>query len=131
MWIKWNPNPAANRTEDCAIRAVAAALNVDWDTAFDLIAFNAKRMGETMHKDAAWGSVLRQHGFHRAVIPNTCPDCYTAADFCLEHPRGVYVLGFGGHTAAVVDGALLDTWNSSDEIPVYYWYRRKDDANGI
>ena len=77
-----------------------------------------------MQSNAAWGAVLRQHGFYRAVIPNFCPDCYTARDFCIDHPRGVYVLGFGNHVATVIDGKILDTWDSSDEIPTYYWYRK-------
>ena len=127
MYKYFNPNPVAAREEDCAIRAVCAALGVSWDQAFDMIAKNAKQMGAMMHRDAAWGSVLRQHGFKKRIIPNTCPDCYSALDFCLDHPEGTYVLGFGGHTAAVVDGTLLDTWDSSDELPVYVWYKGKDE----
>lgn len=125
MFRRFNPNPVANKTGDCAIRAICAALGVDWDTAFDLIAHNAKQMGEIMESNAAWGSVLRQHGFNRAVIPNSCPDCYTAADFCRDHPRGVYVLGFSGHVATVIDGHVWDSWDSTGEIPTYYWYLAK------
>lgn len=123
MWKYFNPNPVAAREEDCSIRAISAALGVSWDKAFDLIAHNAKQMGAMMHNDAAWGSVLRQRGFYRAVIPNFCPDCYTAEDFCLDNPRGVYVLGFGGHTATVIDGTIMDTWNSSGVTPIYVWYK--------
>lgn len=123
MWEYFNPNPVAAREEDCAVRAVSAALDISWDEAFDLIAHNAKQMGAMMHRDAAWGSVLRQHGFRKRIIPNTCPDCFSANDFCYENPKGVFVLGFGTHTAAVVDGTLLDTWDSSDEVPIYYWYQ--------
>ena len=122
-WMYFNPNPVAAREEDCALRAVSAALGISWEEAFDLIAHNAKQMGAMMHRDAAWGSVLRQHGFYRSVIPNSCPDCYTAEDFCLDNPDGVFVLGFGTHTAAVIDGYLMDTWDSSDEVPIYVWYR--------
>lgn len=124
MWEYFNPNPVAAREEDCAVRSVSAALDISWDEAFDLIAHNAKQMGAMMHRDAAWGSVLRQNGFKRAIIPNSCPDCYTAEDFCRDNPHGTYVLGFGTHTACVVDGGiLLDTWDSSDEVPIYVWYR--------
>ena len=123
MWKFYNPNPVAAREEDCAVRAVSAALGISWDEAFDLIAENAKQMGATMNRNAAWGSVLRQHGFRKQIIPNTCPDCYSAEEFCIDHPEGVYVLGFDGHTAAVIDGTLLDTWDSSDEIPTYFWWR--------
>lgn len=118
----FNPNPTGTVTGDCAVRAVAAALGVSWDDAYDMIAERAKQMGEIMQSNAAWGSVLRQHGFYRAIIPNSCPDCYTARDFCHDHPNGIYVLGFTNHTAAVVSGRLWDSWDSSDEIPTFYWY---------
>lgn len=126
LWIKYNANPMENNTDDCAVRAVAVALDVDWDTAYDLIAENAKYMAEMMHRNVAWWSVLRQNGFSRAIIPNTCPDCYSVADFCREHPRGVYVLGFYNHVASIVDGKLIDSWDSRNEIPIYYWYRRRE-----
>ena len=125
MWINYNANPISNNAEDCAVRAVSVALDISWDRAFDLIAHNAKQMGVMMHNNAAWGSVLRQNGFYRAVIPNTCPDCYTAKDFALDHPEGIYVLVFGSHTAAVIDGNIIDTWDSSSEIPYFYWYKKE------
>lgn len=122
MWIEYNSNPVGANTEDCAIRAVALALGISWDEAFDEIAIMAKNMGRTMHNNAAWGAVLRRHGFKRAVIPNTCPECYTAEDFCNDNPEGVYVLGFGTHTATVINGNLYDTWDSSQELPIFFWY---------
>lgn len=122
VWREFNPNPVSNNTGDCAVRAVAAALNISWDDAYDMIAERAKQMGEIMQSNAAWGSVLRQHGFYRTVIPMTCPDCYTARDFCMENPHGIFVLGFGNHVACVIDGQLWDSWDSSDLIPQYLWY---------
>jgi len=124
MWIKFNPNPVGRMVGDCAVRAISVALNVSWEDAFDLITENARAMGDMPSSDSVWGSVLRQHGFYRLNIPNNCPDCYTADDFCRDYPHGIYVLGFGGHVATVVDGNLYDSWNSSSEIPVYMWYRK-------
>lgn len=124
MWIKYNPNPVGRMAQDCSVRAVAAALDLDWETAYAKIALNGFLMGDMPSSDSVWGAVLREHGFYRATIPNTCPDCYTAADFAYDHPHGVYVLGFGGHTAAVKDGFIYDSWDSSTEIPQFYWYRK-------
>ena len=124
MWVKYNPNPVGRKVGDCSVRAVSKALGISWDDAFDLMAYNAKQMGDMPSGDAVWGSVLREHGFTKKTIPNYCPDCFTAEDFCRYFPDGVYVLGFGGHVATVVDGDLYDSWDSSDEIVVYYW--RKD-----
>lgn len=126
MWIKYNPNPTGRTVGDCAIRAVAMALGVDWETAYSMVTENGYYMGDMPSSDSVWGSVLRQHGFYRKAIPNTCPDCYTVEDFTADHPEGVYVLGFGGHAATVVNGNLYDSWDSSREIPVYVWYRKDD-----
>ncbi|MBO7731768.1 MAG: hypothetical protein J6S67_04430 [Methanobrevibacter sp.] len=128
MWIKYNANPVANRVEDCAIRAVAVALDISWEYAFDLIAKNAKEMGNVMHSNAVFGSVLRQHGFKRFIVPNSCPDCYSLIDFCMDNPEGVYVVGLDSHVVAVIDGNYIDTWDSGNEIPIYYW---KEIENGI
>ena len=125
MWIYYNPNPAGRQVGDCAVRAVSKALEADWETAYTLMADNGYQMGDMPSSDSVWGSVLRQHGFYRSSIPNTCPDCYTAEDFCRDHPRGVYVLGFGGHCATVVNGNIYDSWDSSREIPMYMWFRRE------
>lgn len=125
MWIKFNPNPTGRSVGDCAVRAVAKALNIDWETAFDMLSENAYAMGDMPSADSVWGATLRQHGFYRKSIPNTCPDCYTVDDFCVDHPNGVYVLGFGGHVATVKDGNLYDSWNSSKEIPQFVWYRKE------
>lgn len=126
MWISYNPNPTGRRVGDCAIRAVAKALGIDWESAFALIAANAYAMGDMPSSDSVWGATLRQNGFYRASIPNTCPDCYTAEDFCRDNPRGTFVLGFGGHVATVKDGNLYDTWNSESLSPQFYWYRKDE-----
>ena len=125
-WAEYNPNPMARRVGDCSVRAVAKALGVDWERAFALLAVAAFGMGDMPSSDSVWGAVLRQHGFYRAAIPNTCPDCYTAEDFCREHPQGTYVLAFGGHVACVQGGVIYDTWDSSGEIPQYYYYRKDE-----
>lgn len=125
-WIEYNPNPAGRIVGDCAVRAIAAALGVDWERAFNLLADAAYQMGDMPSSDSVWGAVLRQHGFYRRAVSMGCPDCYSAADFARDHPRGVYVLGFGGHVATVVDGKIYDSWDSRREIPQFYWTRNKE-----
>ena len=124
-WKFFQNNPSGRNVGDCAVRAVSVALGVDWETAFAMISANAFQMGDMPSSDAVWGSVLRQHGFKRYAVPNTCPDCYTAEQFAEDHPEGVYALGFGGHVAAVRDGVIYDSWDSSNEIPVYYWSKEE------
>ena len=121
----YNPNPVGRTVGDCAIRAISKALDISWEDAYAKVIVNGFRMGDMPSSDSVWGAVLRQNGFYKKTLPNYCPDCYTAKDFCLDHPYGTYVLGFGGHTACVKDGTLYDSWDSSNEIPVYYWFRKE------
>ena len=125
MWIEFNPNPTGRKVGDCAVRSVAKALDADWETAYAMIASNGFQMGDMPSSNSVWGAVLRQNGFYRQAIPDTCPDCYTAEDFCRDNPKGTFVLGFGTHVATVVDGDLYDAWNSSAEIPQYVWFRKE------
>ena len=122
-WRNYNPNPVQRAVGDCAVRAVAAALGVDWETAYAMIANNGYLMGDMPSSNSVWGAVLRQNGFYRYSLPNTCPDCYTLEAFAIDHPEGVYVVGTGNHVATVMDGMIWDAWDSSDEIPVYYWQK--------
>ena len=123
-FVEWNPNPVGRRVGDCAVRAISKALGIDWESAYVLIALNGFNMGDMPSSDSVWGAALRQRGFYRMSISDTCPDCYSVTDFCNDNPKGTFVLGFGGHVATVVDGDLYDSWDSSSEIPQFVWYRK-------
>ena len=120
-WKPYNPSPVGRNVGDCAVRAVSAALGTDWETAYALIALNGYLMGDMPSSNAVWGAVLRQNGYSRYAVPDTCPDCYTMEDFAADHPRGVFVVGTGTHVATIKDGFIWDSWDSSQEIPQYYW----------
>ena len=124
-WRYFNENPTGRNVGDCAVRAVAVALGIDWETAFLRIAQAAFQMGDMPSSNSVWGAVLRQEGFYRSAIPNTCPDCYTIDDFAREHPKGVYVVGTGNHVCTIRDGIVFDSWDSTQEIPQFYWYRKE------
>lgn len=119
----FNPNPAEKNAGDCVIRALCAVLKEPWESVYTALSVQGYMMHDWGNSDPVWGAYLRSRGFSRSVIPNSCPDCYTIADFAENHPRGEYVLGTGKHAVAVVDGVIYDTWDSSREIPIFYYER--------
>ena len=126
-WVHYDPNPVrSDGVGDCSVRAISKALDISWEDAYAKLALNGFLMGDVISSDIVWGSVLRQHGFSRHIIPNTCPDCYTMDDFCADHPSGTYVIKSEGHVATVVGGDLYDSWDSRGKVPIYYWTNRKD-----
>lgn len=126
MWIEYNENPVGRLVGDCSVRALSLALGLNWETAYLMSAINGYKMGDMPSSNSVWGAVLRQNGFYKHAIPNTCPDCYTFKDFSNDHKKGVYVVGTGAHVATIIDGNLYDAWDSSDEVPVFYWSKESD-----
>ena len=125
MWCKYNPNPLSVTVGDCSVRALCKALDKPWEEVYTEIVLQGFMMCDMPSSNAVWGAVLRKHGYSREALPTDCPECYTAEEFAVDHPKGTYVLSFSGHVATVVDGNLYDAWNSSKEIPQYYWHRKE------
>lgn len=123
-YIFYNPNPEGNLVGDCVIRAIARATGQTWEDVFAGVSEVAYEMKDMPSSNYVWAAYLKRNGFQKKVIPDTCPDCYTIRDFADEHPRGIYILGTGTHVVTVVDGNYYDSWNSGDEVPIFYFQRR-------
>lgn len=123
MFIEYNCNPLKKRTDDCVVRAIAKALDIDWKTAYTMLSAHGLKMADLFSKNYVWGDLLLTLGFSRSGIPNTCPDCYTVRDFAKEHGRGTYILGTGDHVLAVINGDWYDSWDSGSASPIIF-YRR-------
>lgn len=120
-FIYANPNPSQNLTGDCVIRAVSLLTGKDWETTYAEIILQGFMMHDMPSSNAVWSAYLRRNGFERRTIPNTCPDCYTVRDFTIDNPIGEFMLATGTHVVAVKDGNYYDTWDSGNEVPIYYW----------
>ncbi len=122
----YNPNPLGKRVGDCAVRAISKALNTSWAKAYLKLVIQGFMMCDLPSANAVWGNLLKSKGFKKHIIPDTCPDCYTLADFCNDNQSGTYVIALSGHVVTAVDGVVYDTWDSSNETPIYYWSRKED-----
>lgn len=127
MWIQKNPNPLGQHVGDCVIRALSIVLDQSWVKTYLEVCIQGLLLANMPSCNNVWGAYLRSKGFKRAVIPDTCPDCYSVRDFCKDNPSGIFVLGTGNHAVAVVDGNYIDDWDSGDEVPIFVW--RKNNAS--
>lgn len=121
MFIEYNPNPEQAIVGDCVVRAIAKLMQIDWETAYVGVVSQGFLMRDMPSSNSVWGAYLKKNGYKRHTLPDTCPDCYTIKDFCLDYPKGRYLLCTGTHVATVVDGNYYDTWDSGNEVPLYYW----------
>lgn len=123
MWQPFNPNPVGNRVGDCTVRAICKATGREWHDIYINLCVHGLFNGDMPSANSVWGAFLRSQGFKRHIIPDTCPDCYSVAQFAEEHPQGTYILALSGHVVTVVDGHYYDSWDSGSEVPVYYWIK--------
>lgn len=123
MFIFTNPNPTGKLTGDCVIRAISIALNATWEQTYMDLCLKGLSMCDLPNANSVWGAHLKEKGFERYAIPNTCPDCYTIRDFAIDNPTGTYVLATGTHIVSVIDGDIYDSWDSSNEIPTFYFHK--------
>lgn len=129
MFIYYNPNPEQKSVGDCVIRAISKLTNQDWDTTYFGICIEGAIHHDMPSSNNVWDKYLLRHGYKRTLLPDTCPDCYTVKDFCDDYSIGSYLLAIGNHVVTVVDGDYYDTWDSGNEVPVFYW--RKEIKHGV
>lgn len=122
-YIYYNPNPLKLSVGDCTIRAISRALNISWDKTYKALTNLGFEMYDMPSANRVWGQFLKINGFKKYQLPDTCPDCYTIRDFCRDFPVGVYVVGTGEHVVCVINGNYFDSWDSGNEIPIYYFKR--------
>ena len=125
MWIYANPNPCRQEEPDCVVRAVCLATQQDWDDVhWDLCVLSHYEC--TMPSvNWLWELYLHKCGFEKFLLPDACPKCVTVREFAKQYPHGTYVIGTGTHAVCVRDGNWLDSWDSGDEVPTYF-YRKKE-----
>ena len=121
MWVRCNPNPVGRQTGDCVIRAIAIATDQSWRETYRDLCRIGEIQGDLPNSNMVWGMYLRQKGAEQFLLPESCPECITVRAFCERYPKGVYVIGTGEHTVAVISGDWYDAWNSAECVPTVFW----------
>lgn len=118
MYKSYNANPQGLHTGDCVIRAISTALDQSWQETLAGITVFSLMLSDMPESNRVWGNYLKSKGYKRHAIDT---DDYTVEQFASDHPSGTYILALSGHVVAVIDGDYIDTWDSGNELPVYYW----------
>ncbi len=116
----YNPNPKNKRVGDCTVRAICKALGRTWEDAYIGLCAEGLCFHDMPSSNHVWGNYLRRFGFEQKGA-GTCPDCVTIKEFTEGHRHGRFVIASQGHIVTAIDGDYFDTWDSGDEILIFYW----------
>lgn len=119
-YVYFNNNPRNMRVGDCSVRAVSKATGKSWEDAYLGLCSEGLIYADMPSANYVWGMYLRKYGYVQKMISSVCPKCTTVAQFADEHPEGCYVLTCQSHVVTCVDGDYYDSWDSGDEIVLYY-----------
>ena len=121
-------NPNTSRVGDCTVRAICKATGKDWNRVYAGLCAYGMALKDMPSANHVWGAYLRDLGYRRFLIDDRLED-NTVAGFCRTHPVGTYILAIDGHVVCAVDGFYFDSWDSGDEIPIYFWVKEERRAD--
>lgn len=120
MYQEYNANPINRRGNDCTIRAISKLTGRNWDRVYMDLCLCGSRYKDMPSSNHVWGSYLKDNGYRRYMDD----DC-TVSEFAKSHPHGKYLLALHGHVVACMDGIYYDTWDSGNEVLIYYWQKEE------
>lgn len=120
-YVFFNNNPDNKRVGDCSVRAVSKAIGQSWTDTYIGLASEGLALRDMPSANYVWGMYLKKYGFEEHMISSVCPNCVSVSKFAKNHPKGRYVLACQNHVVACIDGSFYDSWDSGDEIVLYYY----------
>lgn len=124
MYVEFNGNPCGKRTGDCVIRAISIAENTSWRKVYLALCVEGYDSCTFGDDNKTWEGYLKNIGYRRFNLPDN--KSYKLSDFANSHKSGTYIVGTGTHAVAVVNGDIIDSWDSSSDIPLYYFSKTLD-----
>lgn len=118
MFKETNPNPTKNLTSDCLIRALAIFLDKQWEYMYIELCVYAYAIYDMPNSMNVCMRYLTHLGYTRYLVPI---HIQSVKQFCEEYPNGRYLLVTANHAVTVIDGNYYDTFDSGDEMPIYYF----------
>lgn len=122
---RYNANTRDARVGDCVKRALSVAYSMDYDAVSrELNQIKRDKHADAFNATPVWSEFVRRRGDE---VVGRDRRKFTAAEFCEQHPTGVYLIETGdpknvypSHLAAVVDGTLYDSWDSQSWLVYAY-----------
>ena len=107
------------QSNDCTVRAIAIAMGLDYDDAYDWLAAEGRESWSRFNID----EFLKDRGARKISFPAVKgKPRMNPATFCKEFPKGRYICNVAKHVFAVVDGVVHDAFENRPNRCIYTAY---------
>lgn len=122
-FIFHNENPRnLVRASDCVIRALANAMDKEWDDVLKELTDVALEIKDSPTSDKVIEKYLQRLGYTKErQLRKEDNTKYTVDEFARYKDKGNYIIRVAGHLTSVKDGYIYDTWNCSRKTTGNYW----------
>ena len=122
MYKEYNAHPKGLKTNDCVVRAIATATNIDYNECRRDLNRKKRELGYSSYKDTKF--LYRYLEKYLRLIIKIGPDKkrVKGKQFTDIYQTGTYILKMRGHITVCIDGVILDTWDRT-HLSVYTAWR--------
>lgn len=115
MFKYYNANPRGLYIEDCVLRAISVAEGISWQECHE-------KLSRLANKEATLLSdVIFVEGYLDDRYQRYCYTNLTVGEFAKRCPKGNYLVTMNGHITAIINNAIVDTWDCSKRIMKCCW----------
>lgn len=111
----YNANPLNNKSDDCTIRAISTALNMSWDSVYDMLSDLAQEYG-TMQDNRNFILDFLNSNFERMPTYGM-----TVGDVARKYDNNIVLITMLGHITTSKYGKLYDTFDCRNRKAEYVW----------
>jgi hypothetical protein len=127
QYIKNNPRTINNETNDCVVRALSLAFNVEYSKAHELCAQAGREPRRGMFRKQTNVVIKKLSGNPSAEMDTLSRgNRQTLATFARDNAKGKWIVVKRGHAVALIDGVYHDNSSSDQGLPrslVQCYYR--------
>jgi len=107
---------------DCVVRAISIALKLDYkETYLDLARRQKELTGKRSARNGVHKEVFNKFLKERGWVWHSAPKFNGRKAYHQDMPQGVVIARMAGHIAAVIDGTVYDSFDSTRKMIYGYW----------
>lgn len=123
MYAFLNLHPEGKRVNDCVKRSLALVSETSYkEISLELNRLKKETKSKYFNSNKNWKTYVSRKKWEKMFFPGEKDKPRMNGErFCIEFPKGKYLLRMAGHLTVCIDGVIYDTWDCSEKCVYNAW----------